>query len=99
MAWGDPLATGLLRFCPLYLPLGMNTCPLDARKIGRRSLTLERPRRTSRAFPGDVNLQWPRCWGSTSCKMVVAISSIDLVVLDSHSMPLLRIMASASATS
>lgn len=27
-----PLATGLLRFCPLYLPLGMNTCPLDARK-------------------------------------------------------------------
>lgn len=27
-----PLATGLLRFCPLYLPLSMNTCPLDARK-------------------------------------------------------------------
>jgi len=27
-----PLATGLLRFCPLYPLLGMNTCPLDARK-------------------------------------------------------------------
>ena len=43
--------------------------------------------------------QCPRCCGSTSCKIVVAISSIDLVVLDSHSMPLRRIMASASATS
>ncbi|WP_319486043.1 DUF2892 domain-containing protein [uncultured Cohaesibacter sp.] len=21
-----PLATGLFRFCPLYLPLGLNTC-------------------------------------------------------------------------
>jgi hypothetical protein len=31
-AWGwigiVPLATGLVRFCPLYTLLGMNTCPL-----------------------------------------------------------------------
>ena len=27
-----PLATGLLRFCPLYRPRGRNTCPLDAQK-------------------------------------------------------------------
>ena len=27
-----PLVTGLVRFCPLYLLLGMNTCPLEQRK-------------------------------------------------------------------
>jgi len=27
-----PLATGLLRFCPLYSLAGLNTCPLDTRK-------------------------------------------------------------------
>ena len=37
--------------------------------------------------------------GRISCKMVVAISSIDLVVVDSHRMPSRRIMASASDTS
>lgn len=30
-AWGwiglIPLATGLFRFCPAYLPFGLNTCP------------------------------------------------------------------------
>jgi hypothetical protein len=26
-----PLATGLLRWCPLYPLLGLNTCPLDRR--------------------------------------------------------------------
>ena len=34
-AWGwlgiIPLATGLLRTCPLYSMLGMNTCPLEKR--------------------------------------------------------------------
>ncbi len=24
-----PLATGLLKFCPFYLPMGMSTCPVD----------------------------------------------------------------------
>jgi hypothetical protein len=23
-----PLATGLFRFCPLYVPLGLSTCPM-----------------------------------------------------------------------
>ena len=27
-----PLATGLLRFCPLYTLLGMNTCPVGRSK-------------------------------------------------------------------
>ena len=27
-----PLATGLVRFCPLYPLLGMNTCPLEQGK-------------------------------------------------------------------
>ncbi len=27
-----PLVTGLVRFCPLYPLLGMNTCPLEQRK-------------------------------------------------------------------
>ncbi len=35
-AWGwiglVPLATGFMRTCPLYSMLGMNTCPMDARK-------------------------------------------------------------------
>jgi hypothetical protein len=35
-AWGwiglVPLATGFMRSCPLYSILGMNTCPMDARK-------------------------------------------------------------------
>jgi hypothetical protein len=35
-AWGwigvVPLATGLFRFCPLYPLLGMNTCPMEAKK-------------------------------------------------------------------
>lgn len=35
-AWGwiglVPLATGFMRTCPLYSILGMNTCPMDARK-------------------------------------------------------------------
>lgn len=35
-AWGwigvVPLATGLFRFCGLYTLLGINTCPLDARR-------------------------------------------------------------------
>ena len=67
--------------------------------------TEEGPPRTEGVVPlggsgkAAQGAQCPRCCGSTSCKMVVAISSIDLVVLDSHSMPLLRIMASASATS
>lgn len=34
-AWGwigiVPLATGLLRTCPAYSILGMNTCPMDKR--------------------------------------------------------------------
>lgn len=33
-AWGwigvVPLATGIFRFCPAYLPFGMNTCSMDA---------------------------------------------------------------------
>ncbi len=37
--------------------------------------------------------------GRISCRMVVAISSIDLVVVDSQRMPSRRIMASASDTS
>ncbi len=37
--------------------------------------------------------------GWISCRMVVAISSIDLVVVDSQRMPSRRIMASASLTS
>ncbi|MFC7297352.1 YgaP family membrane protein [Herminiimonas aquatilis] len=32
-AWGwigvIPLATGLFRFCPVYLPLGLSTCRLN----------------------------------------------------------------------
>jgi hypothetical protein len=28
-----PLATGLLRFCPLYRLLGINTCSGDARRL------------------------------------------------------------------
>ncbi len=32
-AWGwiglVPLATGVFRFCPAYLPLGMSTCSID----------------------------------------------------------------------
>lgn len=35
-AWGwigvVPLATGIFRFCPAYLPFGMSTCPMDAAK-------------------------------------------------------------------
>ena len=35
-AWGYigivPLATGLFRFCPAYLPFGMNTCSLHTSK-------------------------------------------------------------------
>lgn len=27
-----PLATGALKFCPLYPLLGMNTCPMDSGK-------------------------------------------------------------------
>ena len=27
-----PLASGLFRFCPAYLPFGMSTCSLDASK-------------------------------------------------------------------
>jgi hypothetical protein len=27
-----PLVTGLLRFCPAYLPFGMSTCPIAAAK-------------------------------------------------------------------
>jgi len=26
-----PLATGLIKFCPLYTLLGMNTCPTDSK--------------------------------------------------------------------
>lgn len=26
-----PLLTGLVRICPAYLPLGLNTCPRDQR--------------------------------------------------------------------
>jgi hypothetical protein len=37
--------------------------------------------------------------GRISCRIVVAISSMDLVVVDSQRMPSRRIMASASATS
>lgn len=33
-AWGwigvVPLATGIFRFCPAYLPFGMSTCPMKA---------------------------------------------------------------------
>lgn len=33
-AWGwlglIPLATGLFRFCPVYLPFGLSTCPTNA---------------------------------------------------------------------
>lgn len=33
-AWGwlgvIPLATGLFRFCPAYLPFGLSTCPTKA---------------------------------------------------------------------
>ena len=33
-AWGwlgvIPLATGLFRFCPAYLPFGLSTCPAKA---------------------------------------------------------------------
>ena len=25
-----PLATGLFRFCPAYLPFGLSTCPMQA---------------------------------------------------------------------
>ena len=35
-AWGYigvvPLATGLMRFCPLYSLLGLRTCPMDPDK-------------------------------------------------------------------
>ena len=52
-------------------------------------------------------LRGPRGWlrqytsrsGCSSCRMVVAISSMDFVVVDSQRMPARRIMASASATS
>ena len=27
-----PLATGIFRFCPAYLPFGMSTCPMNAQK-------------------------------------------------------------------
>ncbi|GAB4125650.1 MAG: DUF2892 domain-containing protein [Sideroxydans sp.] len=27
-----PLVTGLFKFCPLYSLLGMNTCPMEAKK-------------------------------------------------------------------
>lgn len=27
-----PLVTGLFKFCPFYTLLGMNTCPMEARK-------------------------------------------------------------------
>ena len=37
--------------------------------------------------------------GRISCKIVVAISSMDLVVVDSQRMPERRIMASASEAS
>lgn len=34
-AWGwlglVPLLTGLVRFCPLYLPLGLSSCPMKRR--------------------------------------------------------------------
>ncbi len=41
-------------------------------------------------------LQYSSFSGLTSCKIVVAISSIDLVVVDSQRMPSRRIIASAS---
>lgn len=35
-AWGwigiVPLATGLMRTCPLYSMLGLNTCPMEQRR-------------------------------------------------------------------
>jgi Protein of unknown function (DUF2892) len=35
-AWGwiglVPLATGIFRFCPAYLPFGMSTCPMNTSK-------------------------------------------------------------------
>ena len=35
-AWGwlgvVPIATGIFRFCPAYLPFGMSTCSADAAK-------------------------------------------------------------------
>ena len=50
-----------------------------------------------------AELQLPRQYtsrsGCSSCRMVVAISSMDLVVVDSQRMPARRIMASASPTS
>lgn len=34
-AWGwiglVPLATGIFRFCPAYLPFGLSTCPISSR--------------------------------------------------------------------
>lgn len=27
-----PILTGLIRFCPAYLPLGMSTCPREEKK-------------------------------------------------------------------
>lgn len=34
--WGAigiiPLLTGTLRFCPVYLPFGMSTCPMKAKE-------------------------------------------------------------------
>ncbi len=36
-AWGwiglVPIATGVFRFCPAYLPFGLSTCPPGARKL------------------------------------------------------------------
>ena len=37
VGWGGwlgviPLLTGVVRFCPLYSLVGMNTCPMKARK-------------------------------------------------------------------
>jgi hypothetical protein len=46
-----------------------------------------------------LELQYSSRSGRISCRMVVAISSIDLVVVESQRMPSRRIMASASATS
>ena len=65
------------------------SCDFHLLRCRRRALGLdrrERPQYTSRS-------------GRISCRMVVAISSMDLVVDDSQRMPARRIMASASATS
>jgi hypothetical protein len=39
-AWGwlgvIPLATGIFRFCPAYLPFGLRTCPVKKQSNSRR---------------------------------------------------------------